>query len=916
MGRAPDERGSARDTSATALRLRGTPEESLDGLPDVDSLLPLAISQPDKALAIALGILGTTRDPRSLSIAHQTAAIVDRDHGRMEDALDHGFRAVRFSRRVDDERRGDALATLSGVLLFAGRTSESLRRLTEAVSLTPPRALPRLFHRRGIVLLLQSRRSEALEDFSRAIAGSHRLGDTLWEGRALNGRSMAHLALGDVDSAESDAAAAEELLAGIGQEFEAAQAVHNRALAAHQSGDLPRALALLDAVTERYAALGHMSPELYVDHGHALLTAGLTDEAESLCTSALDRDLAPIHRAEIVLLLALVALARGEADAAEQRADEAAQLFTTQLRQGWVDRARLLRLRARHLADHPELLPWTLDTSEAPPLSSRSSRGGGATLLRDADELVASMRSSHALDLPVALVLHGRIARDAGLDDLGRDSLAAAAESRRSGPPLSRAAGWLAAALLADQAGDRRALYSACRHGLDAVDEHRALLGDFELRALASGHGIEFARLAVSEAIRSGRPRDLWWWTERWRAAALNASFTRPDDPGLQREVAALRDVTRRLDSPADEASQATLRAERARLEASIRRAHHRMRADAGGSFGVPQGVELHRVAEELGDDVLVSIVNDRDTLHLLTVSRGRVGHEEIGTISQAAKEAEFARFALRRAASGRFVDLVATGARLQSALLGPHAATVRRLVDRSTSGRVVVVPPADLLTAPWALLPVLAHVTVSVSPSATQWLGARHARQESGAGHVALVTGPGLSTREAEVTHLRPVHRDAFVLPAEDATVSAALEALDGASLAHIAAHGTFRADAPLFSSLELADGPLTVHDLEQLRRPPRSLILSACDSGGAAPIGSHEALGLVSALLGMGSSDVLASVVPVNDQATLAVMADVHDVAARGGTLAEGWLAARQAAKDDPLHAATAASFTCWGA
>ena len=56
-------------------------------------------------------------------------------------------------------------------------------------------------------------------------------------------------------------------------------------------------------------------------------------------------------------------------------------------------------------------------------------------------------------------------------------------------------------------------------------------MGDLELRALASGHGIEFARLAVSSSVRSRRPRDLFWWAERWRAAALNGTITRPMIP-------------------------------------------------------------------------------------------------------------------------------------------------------------------------------------------------------------------------------------------------------------------------------------------------------------------------------------------------------------------------------------------------
>ncbi|MGW5240545.1 CHAT domain-containing protein [Monashia sp. NPDC004114] len=545
-------------------------------------------------------------------------------------------------------------------------------------------------------------------------------------------------------------------------------------------------------------------------------------------------------------------------------------------------------------------------------MRSHGSSAGTLRLLNDASRLVTSLRESGSPELAMALLLHGRLARDAGLYAEAEASLVTAAATRRQGPPLSRAAGWLAAAQLAEHRRDRRALYHACRHGLDAVDEHRNVLGDLELRALASGHGIEFTQLAVAEAVRAGRPRDLLWWAERWRGTALRGAAARPTDPELQRSLAALRDITRRL-AIVDESDPARmgLTREQARLEEAIRKAYRHLRADGGTLEQGTTGIDLDDVFTELGDDsALVTIIRVGTQLHLLVVARRRVRHSVVGEFSAAATESEFARLALRRAAYGRVVDLDSTGALLQKALLtaGFSLPTGTRYA--------VVVPPADLLTAPWGLLPAFRDAVLTVSPSVSQWIRARR-RPEGADGHVALVTGPNLTTREAEVTNLRRIHRRAKVLRADQATASAALDVLDGALLGHIAAHGTFRADAPLFSSLQLADGPLTVHDLQQLERPPASLVLSACDSGGAAPIGPFEAVGLVSSLLAMGTCSVLASVVPVNDQACLPVMADVHTVVGRGGgTVAEGWLAARQAAAGDDLAAATAASFTAWGA
>ena len=82
------------------------------------------------------------------------------------------------------------------------------------------------------------------------------------------------------------------------------------------------------------------------------------------------------------------------------------------------------------------------------------------------------------------------------------------------------------------------------------------------------------------------------------------------------------------------------------------------------------------------------------------------------------------------------------------------------------------------------------------------------------------MIAGPGLREAEAEVADIaagQPGTRHLVEPTAEEA-----LAALDGARLAHVAAHGEFRADNPLFSCLHLADGPLTAYDLQRLRQPP----------------------------------------------------------------------------------------------
>ena len=174
------------------------------------------------------------------------------------------------------------------------------------------------------------------------------------------------------------------------------------------------------------------------------------------------------------------------------------------------------------------------------------------------------------------------------------------------------------------------------------------------------------------------------------------------------------------------------------------------------------------------------------------------------------------------------------------------------------------------------------------------------------------------LSTDKAEVPQLAADYADhpgTVVLGGGDATAARVLAAIDGARLAHIAAHGTFRADSPLFSALQLDDGPLTVYDLERLRQAPRQIVLSSCDSGVAAPAGTDELLGLASALIPLGTTGIVASVVPVNDIAVIRLMTVLHHYLRTGVSLSEALQKARTGMQFDPIEAATSLSFLSLG-
>ena len=89
-----------------------------------------------------------------------------------------------------------------------------------------------------------------------------------------------------------------------------------------------------------------------------------------------------------------------------------------------------------------------------------------------------------------------------------------------------------------------------------------------------------------------------------------------------------------------------------------------------------------------------------------------------------------------------------------------------------------------------------------------------------------------------------------------------------------HLATHGDFRADNPLFSGLALADGSLTTLDCFNLRLRASLVTLSGCQTGRSVVSGGDELLGLTRALLSAGAASLVLSLWAVEDISTARLM------------------------------------------
>ena len=856
-----------------------------------DELLALALSRPLEALAAAREMLARHPSASQAAVAHQAAGVVLRHYGDIAEAIEELKNARRLARTAGDlDREADILASLGVAQLLAGQTRRGLSALDAALGRSRGVSAGRILIRRAYALWVLGRHAEALRDAQAAVGLLCGAGDLVWEARALHHRAAMRLAVGDIERADRDYARAEALYAEVGQHLEYAAVCQERGVAAHARGDLPTALAHLGHAQGLFDQMGTFDPELVVDKCTVLLAAGLARDA--LCeadaaVSTIERDRgSAAWRAELLYSSALAAAATRDLGLAQRRSAEALRLFRRQQRPWWAARAELILLLCRFAGE------------------DRSAR-----LLQAARRVTGRLDELDAARAVEAHLLTGRLALAQGRRDEAGRHLRSAAGTRHRGQLRTRSTGWLAQATWCEAEGRWRGMLAACDRGLAQLDLHLRTLGATELRTLATAHGVELAGMVLRYAVRRGNARLLLEWSERWRATVLRITPVRPPpDSELVADLAALRNVAARLDSARDDRSAApALYRERRRLEAAVRQ---RVLHTPAVAVRDAEPFTTADLLEQLGDTDLLELTDVDGQLYAVVVTGGRLRMEHVGPTEEADRSLAHALFALRREGSRRGayrLDLAEIGLRLERNLLGGSVRLLR-------GGPLVVVPTGRLHAVPWGLMPSLRERATSVAPSASAWLRARRAARPAKS-RVVLVGGPGLLTGDAEIRRLAAQYPDAVVLADGGAVAERVMAAMDGAWLVHVAAHGTFRADSPLFSAIELDDGPLTVYDLERLRRAPYRVLLSSCNSAIGVAVGADELLGLVSALISLGSAGVVASVVPVNDPATVPLMLALHDHLRAGSGLAEALALARYAVGADSVAYSTAHSFIALG-
>ena len=313
-----------------------------------------------------------------------------------------------------------------------------------------------------------------------------------------------------------------------------------------------------------------------------------------------------------------------------------------------------------------------------------------------------------------------------------------------------------------------------------------------------------------------------------------------------------------------------------------------RLRAAAGGPapdpFAAPASPDAVRVP--LGVTLLEYHVVGDEILAFVVTEGGIRIVRDLGTVARVQRllrklDAQWDR---ARAGGGlaerHGAALKRSTRQVLAALYDCLVAPVEPLVEGSGAAPgLAVVPHGPLHRVPFHALYdgsryLVERFEVTYAPSAMVYaLCQGRAPRRTGA-TVLGVEDPLIPAAEAEARTVSGRLPSSRLYVGEEATVEALRAAAPGSGTLHLACHGLFRSDNPMFSALKLHDGWLTAADVMGLDLPGALVTLSACESGRSGVIGGDEILGLTRAFLGAGVATLVVSLWLVQDDTTAELM------------------------------------------
>lgn len=845
--------------------------------------------------------------------------------GKYNEALEHYEGAVTLFRRVG--REVDVARTLNGALqslISLGRYGEALASAQQArliferhgVSL----GLARLDSNVGNILCRQERFDEGLALYQRAYDQLAVKGEPQDVAAVLSNMAVCYIHLSDFEKALETYRGARTYCERHDMSLLVAQADYNIAYLYYLRGEYTRALELYRTAQEHSDRLrdAYHSALCDLDRSEMYLELNLSDEAGELAERALGRfdDLGMAYEeGKAVTNLALATSRQGDIRRARQLFDQARQLFGgegNQVRLAFVDFYEALVLyRDGQYARAQQL------GQSARELFATASIPARAALC----DLLLARLELHAGDLQAAeRACHAMFERLAGTE-----------------APILTYQAYFVLGLVQEARGERDEAFAAFQKAHAALEHLRSHLHAEDLKVSFLKDKLSVYESLVTTCLAlapDGAYHDMaFGYIEQAKSRSLadliafRATTLAPRVPGLAtEEVRRLRqelnwhyrqlelaDVTReKRTARGVESSRNRARALEKRLSRSLdelRRTDEEFSAlQSGGTFS------LEEIRATLpSDTILLEYYQARGQIYVCILGRDRLDVVPLGDFAAVRNVQRLLRFQLSKFRLG--ADYVgASAGRLRAAtethLLELHAALIAPVRDRLQAAHLIVVPHDILHYLPFHALFdggrfLIDEFTVSYAPSSSVYALCRTKQANSSGGSLIMgLPDPLTPYIVHEIDAVSKVLPSPRVFLGSEADADQLRTHGPTSQFVHIATHGHFRRDNPMFSSIQLGDGPLSVYDLYQLRLPAELITLSGCGTALNVVVEGDELLGLVRGLLYAGARAVLLTLWDAYDESTADFMKAFYGQLQTGRSKAQAAEAAMRELRDRYPH------------
>lgn len=822
---------------------------------------------PARAIREAEALLAEDPGADAEIIALSAIGLANRMVYAADVAIEYLERAADLALAIgNDQLLGETLRSLAFDYAGAGDIPKALETVTRASSLLTGEELMKADLQHAFILGQAARYSEAIAMLD-GVCDTFDITEASLLELIHGNRGSMYLALGRLDAAIEDLETVYATATTHGHPATAADAALHLARAHADLGKMPAAMQWQGVAGELYDT--HVPNHLvgHMERADVLIAAGLHREAIEVLELAIPRLEAHAGN-DIVLRYGYL------------------QLIDVYMRSGRREEALRVVEAVGTLSPHSRYGPDLLLAGARVRLANGIADEETFATLAATSETKVAEEGVDAMHVRLAAV---PLAVRTGFTDIARQ-LAAGVPADSKGLELALLRS-IADAALADSSDD--ALFHL-EAAAGVLDTYRASLGATELRLLAANQGREIARLAIDIAFDSADPWLLFRWLEWIRAGSL-ALERMAHTQTIDAARVALRKVAAEVAKDPDNPDLAT------ELEVRETELATATRTSTGVEYMTSVTLDLGTVIDALEDRTLVMFVDHAADLMALVVGSTGVRIVKVGDVSTVDDELRQLAGALRRIARGVGST---RGVAAACDLARHHADHLRAtLIDPvGDVQRLLVVPSPSTEGVPWSLV---SPVAVEVVPAVQTWM-----RDPASPGNGSVVvTGPRLHHAEGEVEAVAETLGGLVVRTGDEL-----LSALGTVRVAHIAAHATPRFDNPMFSSLELEDGPVRIYDVESVGTAPLLVVLAACDAAVSASRPGADVMSLGVAFLGMGTTNVIAPLLVVSDAMTAVVVGRLYEAMSRGLDSAQA-LADVVATASSDAERFTAGSFVSLG-